>query len=75
VYTGFWWGNLRERGHLEDLGLDGIFRKCDVGTWTGFMWPGMGQVAGTCKCDNEPSGCIKCGESDNRLASREGVSK
>jgi hypothetical protein len=19
VYTGFWWGNLRERDHLEDL--------------------------------------------------------
>jgi len=24
VYTGFWWGNLRERDHLEDLGLDGV---------------------------------------------------
>jgi hypothetical protein len=23
VYTGFWWGNLRERDHLEDLGIDG----------------------------------------------------
>jgi hypothetical protein len=23
VYTGFWWGNLRERGHLEDPGVDG----------------------------------------------------
>ena len=22
-YTGFWWGNLRERDHLEDPGLDG----------------------------------------------------
>jgi len=22
----------------------------------------QGQVAGTCKCGNEPSGCIKCGE-------------
>jgi hypothetical protein len=33
AYTGFWWGNLRERDHLEDLGVDGritlrwIFRK------------------------------------------------
>jgi hypothetical protein len=37
VYTGFWWGNLRERGHLEDPGVDGrmtlkwIFGKWDVG--------------------------------------------
>ena len=23
---------------------------------------GQGQVAGTCECDNEPSGSIKCGE-------------
>jgi hypothetical protein len=33
VYTGFWWGNLRERDHLECPGVDGriilrrIFRK------------------------------------------------
>jgi len=34
-YTGFWWGNLRERDHLEDPGMDGriilrrIIRKRD----------------------------------------------
>jgi hypothetical protein len=22
VHTGFWWGNLRERHHFEDLGID-----------------------------------------------------
>jgi len=33
VHIGFWWGNLRKRYHLEDLGVDGrimltwIFRK------------------------------------------------
>jgi hypothetical protein len=21
--TGIWWGNLRERGHLEEAGVDG----------------------------------------------------
>jgi hypothetical protein len=23
VLTGFWWGDLRERDHLEDPGIDG----------------------------------------------------
>jgi hypothetical protein len=23
VYTGFWWGDMREREHLENLGVDG----------------------------------------------------
>jgi len=29
VYTGFWWGNLSERDHLEDPGEDAriIFRS------------------------------------------------
>jgi hypothetical protein len=41
AYIGFGWGNLRERDHLEDRGIDGriilrwIFRKWDVGAWTG----------------------------------------
>jgi len=35
VYTGFWWGSLREKDHLEDPGVDGrkilrwIFREWD----------------------------------------------
>ena len=35
VHSGFWWGNLSERDHLENLGLDGrlilkwIFKKRD----------------------------------------------
>ena len=37
MYTGCWWGNLRERDHLEDQSVAGnvilrwIFRKWDVG--------------------------------------------
>jgi hypothetical protein len=23
MHTGFWWGNLKERDHLEDKGVDG----------------------------------------------------
>jgi len=44
VYTGFWFGNLRERDHLEDPDADArtilrrIFRKWDVGAWTGSSW-------------------------------------
>ena len=43
-YTGFWWGNLREEGNLGDPGVDGriilrlIFRKWNVGVWTGSSW-------------------------------------
>ena len=30
VYTGFWWGNLRERYQLEDLDVDGDNIKMDL---------------------------------------------
>jgi hypothetical protein len=40
--TGFWWGNLRERVHLQDPGVEGwmilnwVLRKGDGGTnWIG----------------------------------------
>jgi len=68
VYTGFLWGNLWERHHLGDPGVDEriilrwISRKWDVGVWTGSSWLWIGNEAGTYECGNEPSGSIKCGE-------------
>jgi len=68
VYTGLWWGNLRERDHLEDPSVSGrlilrwIFRKWYGGTWTGLIRLKIGSCAGTCEGVDERSGCIKCGE-------------
>jgi hypothetical protein len=42
--SGFWWGNLKERDHLREPGVDGskilrrILGKWNVGVWTGSSW-------------------------------------
>jgi len=52
AYTGLWWGNLRERDHLEDPRVDErmilrwIFRKRDMGVWTGSSWLKIGTSGG-----------------------------
>jgi len=44
VHTGFLWGNLRGLDDLGDPGVDGwiilrwVFRRWDVGVWTGSSW-------------------------------------
>ena len=52
VCTKFWWGNLRKRDHWGDQDVDEriilrwIFRKWDVGTWTGTSWLWIGAGGG-----------------------------
>jgi hypothetical protein len=52
---GVYWvlvGNLRERDHLEEAGVDGriilrlIFRKWDVEAWNGSIWLRIGTGGG-----------------------------
>jgi hypothetical protein len=51
VHAGFSWGNLRERDHLENLGVDGItilkwiFKKWDE-AWTRLIWLRIGTCGG-----------------------------
>jgi hypothetical protein len=50
--TGFWWGNLRERDHWGDPGLDEriilrrIFRKWEVVVGIGWSWLRIGAGGG-----------------------------
>ena len=52
MYTGFWCGNLKERDHLEELGVDGsiilesVLKKWDERTWTGLIWFRLGKNVG-----------------------------
>ena len=46
VHTELWWGDLRERDQLEDLGVDGsrilkrIFKKWDGKPWSRILYLG-----------------------------------
>jgi len=39
VHTGFWWGDLMEREHVEYIGIHGrIILKCIVKKWDGWLF-------------------------------------
>ena len=48
MYTRFCWGNVSERDYTKDSAVDGriilkwVFRKWDVGVWTGSIWLRIG---------------------------------
>jgi hypothetical protein len=48
VCIGVWWGNLRERNHLEDPGLVvRLILKClKESGWTGLIWLRIGTIVG-----------------------------
>ena len=50
VHTRFWLGDLRERDHLEDLGVGGRILKwilkSGIGAWTGWIWLRIGTGGG-----------------------------
>ena len=72
VHTGFWWGNLRVRDHLEELGKDGRIILKWVLKWNWGIawtdWSGLGQeeIVDSFKCHNVISGFENAG---NFLAS------
>jgi hypothetical protein len=49
VHAGIWWGNLREKGHWEDVGVGGRiilkFKRWD-GEWPGLIWLRIGTGGG-----------------------------
>jgi hypothetical protein len=68
IHTGVWCCGVKERDHMQDLGISGrvaliwVVRKGDVRLWTGFFLLMIVKVVGCCECGNEHSGSIRCGE-------------
>jgi len=59
IDTGFWFGNLKDRGYLEDNGRAGNSMGGRRMDWSGSEY---GEVEGFCEHGNEPLYSTKCGE-------------
>jgi hypothetical protein len=51
MHTGFWWGTLSERDHLEDPGLDGRIKlRWSFQKWNGAMgWIDLAKDRDRCR--------------------------
>jgi hypothetical protein len=53
VHARFSLGDVKERHHFVDLGVDGkiilrwIFKRCDGDAWTGLIWLSIGTDGGS----------------------------
>ena len=68
MHTGFWLGNLREKGHFGDIGIGGrLVGKMDFkekrlrGRGLLSSGSGQGQLVGCCVHGAEPAGSAKRG--------------
>jgi hypothetical protein len=76
VYTGFWWGNLRERDHLEDPGVWDDNIKMDLQeVGCGIMdWIELAQASYRWWANVNPVMNVRVPyNAGNRLASQEGL--
>jgi hypothetical protein len=63
MQKGFWCGNLRERDHLEDLGVDGMIKLKEILRKykdRALIGPGYEPLMSCCEQGNKPCGSIKC---------------
>jgi hypothetical protein len=58
MYAKFWYEHVKEKSHLEDVGVDRIILKWSLKCRN---FSGHGTVASSCEDNPEHSGSIKCG--------------
>jgi hypothetical protein len=57
IFSRFWCESRKERDHLDrSMGSEWILRRLAGKVQRGSSWHRIGQVAGSCKYDDEPAG-------------------